>query len=148
MVRKLLFVFSTLAVSSCAERGPCTGDPSIDAPISYRIVNYDAEQLGQLGSCEEVSGDLVIHDNPRLRSLEGLSSLRAVSGLLRVTANPNLLSVDGLRGLTRVGGELIVEANDSLPMCEAEALAVRITADGGVGGPISIENNDDTPCDG
>jgi hypothetical protein len=71
-----------------------------------------AENLKELSALRTVTGTLFITENPRLRSLEGLSNLYGV-GALVVSQNPALENINGLDSLEYVS-RLEIRGNRAL----------------------------------
>ena len=71
--------------------------------------------LSSLRTLSQVSGDMLIEDNPQLERLDdGLAQVSLIEGDLHIVRNPSLKSVNGVNALERIGGDLIVEQNDAL----------------------------------
>jgi len=83
--------------------GPRVSDAALlkgctDIAGDVSIEHASSKTLAELSSLRRVEGTLVIADNPRLTSLEGLSNLHAVEGLV-VRRNPALETVAELDNL-------------------------------------------------
>lgn len=106
------------------------------------IYLYGNSGLVSLGGMKmETLGRLYLEANAALASLDGLNALTTVEESLWIRDNASLASLDGLENLARVG-QLTIYDNPALPTCEATRLRDRIGA-GNIGGPITIELNDD-----
>jgi hypothetical protein len=95
------------------------------------------------------SGSIQIVDNffpPRttLRSLNGLDQLTRIFGSLRITGVRSLSSLAGLGSLGLIESDLTIANNLNLPTCAANALVTQVQNDFGLGGTISISNNNTT----
>lgn len=75
------------------------------------LTRSDLTGLEQLRS---VGGQLSIHANHELRSLQGLDALEEISGGLRISRNVQLLRIDSLARLVRIEGELSIDHNARL----------------------------------
>jgi len=90
-----------------------------------------------------VGGNMRIYDNDSLISLEGLEKLKYVGGHMRIRDNDSLTSLEGVDKLKSVGSELEINNNDELCTSLAEALRDQLLDGGGIGGLITILDNND-----
>lgn len=93
------------------------------AKLIYIEDTKHLRSLQGLGSLRRVEGDMQILHNEALTSTAGVSALEE-SGTLAVNGNPELstLKFDSLEHLNSLG----VSSNESLPQCQADALAEQI----------------------
>lgn len=61
-----------------------------------------------------ISGDLVLRENPALRTFTGFSTVQHVFGDLRIEDNDGLPSLEGFSGLKAVAGYVVVLGNDGI----------------------------------
>ncbi|MEZ4320976.1 MAG: hypothetical protein R3F61_26090 [Myxococcota bacterium] len=76
----------------------------------------------------EVNG-LLVHDNPQLPGLSGLSALTTAGGTVEIYSNPALTSLTGLEGLTVIDGGLRLENVPALEDLSALANLTEIRGD-------------------
>lgn len=93
--------------------GTISGNLYIGYPSPY---NYgtDITDLTPLQSITQVSGSMVVRNNPSLVTLNGLNSITQVAGSLTVENNSALTSIAGLSGITSTGDFLQIAFNPSL----------------------------------
>lgn len=91
----------------------------------------------------QVGGNLEIYENDSLISLEGLENLKYVGGHMRIRDNDSLTSLEGLEKIKSVGSELEINNNDELCNSLADALIDQLLDTGGIGGLITILDNND-----
>src|SRR5699024_5808178 len=72
------------------------------------------EDLTPLLHVVRTTGDIWVHDNPRLKTVDGLQNLAAVGGFLRFHDNPALTAVQGIDDLRTIGIGLDFWTNDTL----------------------------------
>lgn len=78
------------------------------------IEGADIVDLSPLTNIEEVTGSLVIRDNPMLTVIDGFGSLQIVRGDLAVISNDSLVELSGFQLLTLVEEVLEIFSNASL----------------------------------
>lgn len=105
-----LFLLAAVLASESAQGSPRVESGAVSGPdpcAGGRIGN--AEQAKAFASCRTVTGDLTI-ERTDLPDLSALSALRSVSGALVIRENAKLRSLDGLGRLEHVGS-LTLHAN-------------------------------------
>ena len=78
-----------------------------DVKIEGAFIN----NLDELFQIHKINGDLVIQNNPKLTSTDGLSSLTQIDGDLRIYSNSELSNLDGFANLSAIGGNLFIASN-------------------------------------
>jgi exonuclease VII small subunit len=110
----------------------CGGDRSLGAPVA----SASAE------GCLIIDGDLLIQATTAT-DLSALDGLQRITGHLLILDNHRLQSLDGLGALDHIGGDLVVRGNPQLPASDVEVLVDRLEASGGLGGtPIVAFNTE------
>lgn len=94
-------------------------DPSILEGVrrvegSIRIHRTDLTNLDFMGCVEEVTGDVMIHDNDALTNLDGLWNLRSIGTNFVFDGNDALTDFDGLPNVMEMNGTLMIQDNASL----------------------------------
>jgi len=105
-----LFLLAAVLASESAQGSPRVASTAVHGPercAGGRIGN--AEQAKAFASCRTIAGDLTI-ERTDLSDLSALSELRSVSGALVVRDNAKLRSLDGL-GRLEHAGSLTLHAN-------------------------------------
>lgn len=105
----------------------CTDDPELEPQVCAgdRIVTDD-EQLADVASCSEITGDLQISGLDVAAIV--LPELTAVGGDLRISRNDQLVEID-VGALASVGGALIVEDNAALPSLDGFGALATVDSD-------------------
>jgi receptor L domain-containing protein len=103
--------------------------------------NDSLTNLEGLDKLKDVGGNMRIYDNDSLISLEGLDKLKFVGGHMRIRDNDFLTSLERLEKIKSVGSELEINNNDELCTSLAEALRDQLLNAGGIGGLITILDN-------
>ncbi|MEM7370559.1 MAG: T9SS type A sorting domain-containing protein [Bacteroidota bacterium] len=93
----------------------------------------DITDLSPLSSLTSVSGELIIRQNPHLKSLKGLENLTSIGKWLIIENNDSLEHLDALSGVKEVGGGLFLEGNSRIQQIEGLANVVSKR-----GGPCSL----------
>lgn len=91
---------------------------SMSDPIIY---------LDSLKNLVEITGNLIIRNNPSLIDISGLARLTTVRGDVIIENNPQLSQccvLDGLINLGFVGGAVMMESNASLGNCNQDGNAL------------------------
>ena len=101
--------------------------------------NESLESLEALGSLSEAGGDLMVQQNPLLKTI-GLSRLERVGRGFGIQNNTALEAISGLGSLASIGQSLWVSMHPNMPACEAENFVSRIGEDN-IGGQIILEGN-------
>lgn len=81
---------------------------------SLEINSTDITDFQFLSSLEEVKGNFVIYENPKLNSFEGLEKLRKIGGILYIESNPHLVDIDAFKNLSEVGVSIGIYNNQNL----------------------------------
>eukprot|EP00210_Caulerpa_lentillifera_P005057 g4830.t1 len=82
---------------------------------SLNIVQIDGIQdLSDLKSLRQVSGELLIWNNAKLRSLDGLQKLQRIGKALIIDNNRSMKTLKGLENLSEIGFDLFLKGNGQL----------------------------------
>jgi len=76
--------------------------------------NQGLIEMAGLGALRSIGKNLLISDNPRLRSLSALAALQTVLGTVQITRNPSLTRLDGLHRLHTVAENLRIASMHGL----------------------------------
>ncbi|WP_196891592.1 T9SS type A sorting domain-containing protein [Aureivirga marina] len=88
----------------------------------------------------EINGNLRFFTNSNLTDVTALSNITSIGGHLSIQENMNLETLEGLNNITTVTGDLFMQDNAVLATCTA---LCDLLENDGVGGVITISNNDD-----
>ena len=103
--------------------------------IGSRFGTSDIFDLSPLAAITEITGNVVVQRNTRLRNLMGLNQLQTIGGSFYVEDNASLPSLGDLSALATIGGSFHVEGNRTLTsLGNLSALAT-------IGGSFYVEGN-------
>lgn len=80
------------------------------------------EELAFAGQIREISGSLVIYDNPALDELPEWPSLTHIDGGLSISENPGISQIAQFPALAEIGGGFYLAGNANLERVELEAV--------------------------
>lgn len=130
--RGYIWVPATIVLLACRAEGACrcedcqrldgeaiwagdeAGDEKLCVVGDLLITERTEADLAALSQVAEVTGSLIIDENPTMRELTGWSTLSRIGGSLSVSNNAGLVKISGFGGLAVVGGGFYVAENPVL----------------------------------
>lgn len=100
----------------------CTEIPGEVIIRTSEFFPSDIVNLNGLLQINSIGGNLIIHANAKLETLEGLDNLETVYGDVRLSYNETLKDISSLGLLSGVAGEIAIYHNPILSECSLEVI--------------------------
>jgi hypothetical protein len=126
--RNLERVSGDLVISHNGGLDTVDGLGQLETVDRLEIIDNPVHDLDALAGIEETRGDVIIAENHQLTKLNDLGALRTVRGTLAIEQNESLAEIAGMTSLYRVTDGLVIQDNPSLPSCQVDDLAGRVSA--------------------